>query len=34
MKKAFVYLRKSIERESEKSIERQREDILEYAIEN
>lgn len=34
MKKAFVYLRKSIERESEKSIERQWEDILEYAIEN
>ncbi|MDZ4627236.1 recombinase family protein [Bacillus cereus] len=34
MKKVFVYLRKSIERESEKSIDRQRELIEEYASEN
>ncbi|MDZ4508473.1 recombinase family protein [Bacillus cereus] len=34
MKKAFMYLRKSIERESEKSIERQREEIEAYAEEN
>ncbi|HHB1889154.1 TPA: recombinase family protein [Bacillus cereus] len=34
MKKAFVYLRKSIERESEKSIERQREEVQAYAKAN
>lgn len=34
MKQAFVYLRKSIERESEKSIERQRESVQKYAKKN
>lgn len=34
MKKAFAYYRKSIERESEKSIQGQREEVLKYAREN
>lgn len=34
MKKAFAYLRKSIERESAKSIERQRNSVQEYAQDN
>ena len=34
MKKAFAYIRKSIDRESEKSLERQRDSIRAYAKEN
>src|SRR5690606_1097807 len=34
MKKAFAYYRKSIEREADKSIEGQREEVMKYAAEN
>ncbi|MCR6463211.1 recombinase family protein [Bacillus paranthracis] len=34
MKKAFMYIRKSIEKESEKSLERQRDSIIAYAEKN